>query len=196
MLDFEKIKTIYKIGKDLEWKDLQSLIQATTSRSYAINDYLIKEGTVKREVFFIKKGLIRVFAINDKGDEITIRISTENQPIASPDIILFDQPSRFYFQALEPTETLSIDYDLMQKVISKTPALEQNRKNILLNILKESQARVESFVLYSPEERYIRFVEDNPGIVNRVPDKYIANVLGITPVSLSRIRKRIVQKKK
>ena len=61
-------------------------------------------------------------------------------------------------------------------------------------MLKESIERVESFTLHSPEERYINFVKSKPNIVNRVPDKYIATILGMTPVSLSRIRKRIATK--
>ncbi|CAN0600388.1 unnamed protein product, partial [Ectocarpus sp. 12 AP-2014] len=55
--------------------------------------------------------------------------------------------------------------------------------------------RVESFVFLSPEERYKKYVKDNPNIINRAPDMYIANILGITAVSLSRIRNRIASKK-
>lgn len=196
MLDFEKIRSIYKLGKDLSLKDIQSLISKAKRKSYAPSEYLIEEGTLKRELFFIRKGLVRSFAVDEKGDEITVGLNWENQPIASPDTILFDQASRYYFQAIEQTEVLYMDYDLVQTIISKNPKLEQNRKYILQKMLKQAYTRIESFVLYSPEQRYIRFVQSNPDIVNRVPDKYIANVLGITPVSLSRIRKRIAVKKK
>lgn len=82
----------------------------------------------------------------------------------------------------------------MQDLVARNPKLEANRKYVLQRLLKESMERVESFVLLTPEERYQRFVKDYPGITNRVQDKYIANVLGITPVSLSRIRKRIASK--
>jgi hypothetical protein len=61
--------------------------------------------------------------------------------------------------------------------------------------LKQTFGRIDSFVLLSPEERYKKYIKDFPGIVNRAPDKHIANVLGITPVSLSRIRKRIASEK-
>ncbi len=196
MIDFDKIKALYKFGRNISWEDIQQLVKSATSKSYAPSEYLIQEGALKKEIFFIRKGLVRIFAINDKGDEITTGLRWENQPLASPDVILFGQPSRFYFQALEPTETLSMDYDLLQTIIARNPKLEHNRKQILLTMLREAMGRVESFVLYSPEERYTRFVAANPEIVNRVPNKYIANILGITPVSLSRIRKRLATKKK
>lgn len=196
MINFQQIKTLYEIGQDLEWDDVQSLIAAAKMKHFRPSEYLIEEGCRRREVFFIRKGLVRGFVINDKGDEITTRLHAENQPVASPQILLFNQAAQGYIQALEPTEALWIDYDVLQEIVVKNPKLGASRQKILLGLIKNLAGRVESFVLYSPEERYIRYVEANPEIVNRVPDKYIANILGITPVSLSRIRRRIAQRKK
>ena len=194
MIDLDKIKAVYKIGKDLAFKDLQALIASATSKSYAPTEYLIEEGTIKRELFFINKGLVRVFHINEKGEEITTRVISENRPVVSPEIVLFNNASKFYFQAIEPTETLHIDYDVLQNIIEKNPKLERNRHKILLELLRVAGERIESFVLLSPEERYLQFIQKNPEISNRIPNKYIANILGITPVSLSRIRKRIAER--
>lgn len=191
MIDLERIKTFYRIGRNLQWRDIQALLYAAKSATYQPGEYLIKEGSCKKEVFLIKKGLVRIFHLNDRGEEITLALRCENETIASPDTVLFDQPSRFYFQAIEPTETLSIDHGLLQVLIARNPNLEENRKQVLLKILKESIDQVHSFILYSPEERYEKYVRENPHIINRAPDKYIANILGVTPVSLSRIRKRI-----
>jgi hypothetical protein len=63
------------------------------------------------------------------------------------------------------------------------------------SIMKQAFQRVESFVFLSPEERYQKYIQDYPNVINRAPDKYIANVLGITAVSLSRIKGRIASKK-
>jgi cAMP-binding proteins - catabolite gene activator and regulatory subunit of cAMP-dependent protein kinases len=195
MVNLEKIKTLYKLGKDLSLKDIQMLISAATSESYDQSEYLIEEGSMKKELFFISKGLVRVFQVNKKGEEITIRIILENHPVASSDIILFNQPSKFYFQAIEPTTVMKMDYDQLQTIIEKNPKLERSRHKILLGMLKDAAERIESLVLFSPEERYLEFLKKHPEITNRVPDKYIANILGITPVSLSRIRKRIAEKR-
>ncbi|MEM1340016.1 MAG: Crp/Fnr family transcriptional regulator [Bacteroidota bacterium] len=196
MIDFEKVKVIYKLGRKLNLSDVQVLLQSAIMKSFPSGEFLLKEGGIKKEVFFIRKGLVRAFKINDKGDEITTFIKWENQILASPDIILFNEPSQLYFKTIEPTDVLSMDYDVIQTIISNNPKLEANRKFILQNILKEAILRINSFILYSPEERYLKYIEANPGIVHRVPDKYIANILGITPVSLSRIRKRIATTRK
>ena len=66
----------------------------------------------------------------------------------------------------------------------------------MMKILSESLSALDDFILLSPEQRYLKFIQDHPVLLNRAPIKYIANVLGITPVSLSRIRKRIANKRK
>ena len=73
-------------------------------------------------------------------------------------------------------------------------SLKKFLKKFFQRIVREAHLRIEGFVLHTPEERYIKFIEKYPDINNRVPDKYIANVLGITPVSLSTIRARITKK--
>ena len=195
MIDFDKIKMIYKLGQKLTLSDVQVLFKSAKTKSYDSGEHLIIEGETNRNVFFIRKGLVRAYKINEKGDEITTLIRWENKIIASPDVILFDEPSQLYVETLEHTDVFYIDYDVLQKIISSNHKLESNRKFILQNVLKEALKRIDSFVLLTPAERYLAFIKENPDIVNRVQDKYIANILGITPVSLSRIRKRIASKK-
>lgn len=194
MVDLNRLKQIYKFGKELSLMDIQVLLKAAKNGSFSKKELLINEGSKRNDVFYIKSGLVRCFNINDKGEEITLKLIPEHQVVANVDLILFSQSSRFFYEALENTEVFFIDYDVLQDLVSRHPKLEANRKYVLQRLLKESMERVESFVLLTPEERYLRFVKDYPGITNRVQDKYIANVLGITPVSLSRIRKRIAAK--
>jgi CRP-like cAMP-binding protein len=194
MVDLNRLKQIYKFGKELSLKDIQVLLKASKNGSFSKKELLINEGSKRNDVFYIKSGLVRCFNINGKGEEITLKLIPEHQVFANVDLILFSQASRFFYEALENTEVFFIDYDVLQDLVSRNPKLEANRKYVLQRLLKESMERVESLVLLTPEERYLRFVKDYPGITNRVQDKYIANVLGITPVSLSRIRKRIASK--
>ena len=73
--------------------------------------------------------------------------------------------------------------------------LELNRTFFGKKIIQQAFQRIESFVFLSPEERYKKFITDHPKLANRVPDMYIASILGITPVSLSIIKRRISKKK-
>ncbi len=195
MIDFQKLKQLYKLSKDLSFSDIQGLINSAKRSSFARGELLIKEGQLRKEVFWIRKGLVRGYRISEKGVEITTMFRWEDQLLVSPNLILFNEPALQYFEALEPTEVFRIDYDKVQKIIENNPKLEANRAIILRNTLKEALERIDSFILRSPEQRYLDFIRTKPDLLNRVPNKYLANVLGITPVSLSRIRKRITVKK-
>lgn len=195
MVDIDKLRQIYKFGKELSLEDAGILIKSAKSKSFKKKDIIIEEGALKTDVYFLRSGLVRAYCINEKGDEITFGLIAENQILTNIDVILFEQPSRFYYQCLEDTKTFSIDFETVQNIIESNPKLERNRKFFARNAMKKMFQRLETFVLMNAEERYEDFIKKNPTLSNRVQDKYLANVLGITPVSLSRIRARIVNKK-
>tara|TARA_B100000767_G_scaffold251996_1_gene255454 strand:+ start:128 stop:715 length:588 start_codon:yes stop_codon:yes gene_type:complete len=195
MVDIDKLRQIYKFGKELSLEDAGILIKSAKSKSFKKKDIIIEEGALKTDVYFLRSGLVRAYRINEKGDEITFGLIAENQILTNIDVILFEQPSRFYYQCLEDTKTFSIDFETVQNIIESNPKLERNRKFFARNAMKKMFQRLETFVLMNAEERYEDFIKKNPTLSNRVQDKYLANVLGITPVSLSRIRARIVNKK-
>lgn len=177
-------------------KNLLALLRNVSIRTIEKGEIFIKERSTKKEVFFIRKGLVRCFYINDNVDEITFQLFPENNIVINIQAILFDEPSKFSYQALERTKVYKIDYDSFIATVSKDPELlEINRRYVGRRAMKRMYRRVESLLLLSPEERYKKYIEEYPNVINRAPDKYIANVLGITPVSLSRIRKRMAAKK-
>lgn len=195
IIDFNKLKALYKFSKDLSFKEVQLLIKSTKTSSLKKRNILIEAGSTETRVYFIRKGLIRQYHVNEEGEEITFRLIPEQNIVVNADYLLNDEPCRFYFETLEDTSFLSADYEVIQNIISNNPKLEKNRKFVFRKMIRQAKDRIESFVLLSPEKRYLKFIKDHPGLTNRVQDKYIANVLGITPVSLSRIRKRIASRK-
>ena len=194
MLDLEKINQLYKFGKHLSISDIHDLLKAAKSKSFEKKELILREGSIQNDVYFVRKGLIRQFIINEDGEETTFRFIPENTILVNVDVLLFNQPSRFNFEALEKTKTFSMDYHLGNDILSKNPKLHPNRVQFAQKVMKEMHRRIELFVLHTPEERYLHFIKEYPNINDRVPDKYIANVLGMTPVSLSRIRARIAEK--
>jgi len=133
---------------------------------------------------------------SERLEELTFQLYSENNVVVNLHSILFEDPCKFTYEALEDTRAYQIDYQSWIELSSKnTDLLELNHRYVGRNAIKRAFQRVESFVFLSPEERYEKYIKDHPNLVNRVPDKYIANVLGITPVSLSRIRSRIASRK-
>jgi len=184
--------------------DLAGVLPADTVPLFAMtrqvkldaNETYIREGDTERRLAFIEQGVMRAYIIKPNGDEATLFLRWEGQFIASHDTIIHRQPSRFIYRALEPVSLLEIDYDVLEEVLKTHPEYEPLRNFFLMRMLSESLSMMESFVTQSPEERYRNLLAGRFDLVNRVPDKYIASMLGITPVSLSRIRKRMLDKGK
>ncbi len=165
-------------------------------KTFAKGDILIPEGCSSKHIFYVRKGLIRSYFSNDKSEDVTFQLYPETQFVANVHSILFHEPSRFIYQATEPSRVYSFEYDTYYQFLAKNPELlDLNRKYMSQRIMKQAYQRIETLLLLNPEGRYLKLITDYPGLVNRVPDKYIANVLGITPVSLSRIRRRIATKR-
>lgn len=196
MLNAEEISFYLSVFKGLDLKDMYDLFRLSKTRKLAAGDIYIDSGTTCQKLAYIKKGLIRAYYLKDNGDEMTIILRWENQFIASHDSIIFKKPSRFTYQALEDTVIMELDYEIAQPILNNNPKLSSTRNGFLMDMLAETLTRVESFVLLTAEERYLQLLQLKPDIINRVPSKYLATLLGVTPVSLSRIRKRIASSRK
>lgn len=195
MIDIEKLRTLYKFGKELSLQDAQDILRTAKSISFKNKEIIYEEGSKDTQVYFLHKGLVRMYYIKENGEEITFSLIPEHNVVANFDFIATEKPSKFYYETLENCSFFRIDYQVLDSILSKNAKLEANRKYFLRKIIFNVKERLETFVLMNPEERYLKFITDFPDLTNRVPDKYIANVLGITAVSLSRIRKRISSKR-
>jgi CRP-like cAMP-binding protein len=193
-LDLTKFRQFYQFGKEVDFKDIRELLGTLETRQFERKQTLIGHGSTMTQVSYIRKGIVRCYHVNEAGEEVTFRLLAEHDIVVNVDSILWNRPSRFYYETLERTSILSIDYDVLQSIVSKYPSLEKNRKFVFQRMMREAHERMESFVLLTPEERYVQYAAKNKEIVNRVADKYIANVLGMTPTSLSRIRRRLAER--
>jgi CRP-like cAMP-binding protein len=172
------------------------LLQFATSKVIAASEIYIPEGKIFKKIFYIKKGLLRIFFVTESGEEKTFFFRWEGQIAAIPECIFDNQPTRQTWQALEDCELMEIDFDIVEKLSENNISLIKIRLGFAEKMFLEALKRVESFVLDKPEERYQKLIIQKPEIVKRVADKHIASFIGVTPVSLSRIRKRLASQKK
>ncbi|MBF0695200.1 MAG: Crp/Fnr family transcriptional regulator [Flavobacterium sp.] len=195
MLSTELLQDFAELSDELTLEDISELFAKASPRQLNAGETYISIGDRSRMLAFIEKGLIRAFAEKDNGEQATLLLRWEDQFVGSHDTIIFNQPSKFAYQAIESTTILELDYALVEKAMEENPKFESVRKSVLMSMLGGALQMLEDFVLLSPEQRYIKLVDEKMDIVNRVADKHIASMLGITPVSLSRIRKRIANRK-
>ena len=151
---------------------------------------LIREGEVAREVYFVNKGCLRLFYPKE-GEEVTAFIFLENLFATALDSLLQQIPSQQSLETLEDSELLVIDHENFQKMYAYSVNFQIMGRRVAEQRFINAQRILSSYILDSPEERYQKLLQTQPEWFQRVPQHYLASFLGITPVSLSRIRKRI-----
>jgi CRP-like cAMP-binding protein len=168
---------------------------AFTFREVPKNFILTSEGQVANELYFIKKGLLRLYYNND-GDLITGYIFKEHLFAGSYESFLQSSPSIQYLETLENAELLVLTKEKLEVLYQAIPKVNILTRKIAEQRFINAQQILSSFILDRPEVRYQKFAEQNGDLLLRVPHHIIASFLGITPVSLSRIRKRLIERGK
>ena len=155
---------------------------------------LLEEGDISEYLYIVSKGCLRLYVIKENGREVTAQFFFENQMVASMESAFTGRPGRMYLESIEESEVVIVRLSDFKKITERFPGMEKFLINFLQQRLLYYTDLYTSFILNSPEERYERLLKDNPEMIERVPHHYIASYLGITPVSLSRIRSRIAKK--
>lgn len=150
---------------------------------------LLEEGKVARKLYFVRKGCLRLFFYN-AGKDITFQFFFEGDFVASFDSLYKRTPSLFFLESIEPTEVQVIKRDDFFNFIEHNPSLRQQYEEKLIDRFHAYQQLFLSRIRNTPQQRYEELLKEYPNIIKRVPQHYIASYLGITPVSLSRIRNR------
>ena len=150
---------------------------------------LLREGRISRMMFFIEKGCLRTW-INNDGKEITTQFFFEGDTVSCIESFRTNRPALYSIESLEPCILMTISQKDFQEIILNSPNLRKDLEEHLFKRLLHAQLLFYSYLKNSPEERYHELIKRYPHIVQRVPQHYIASYLGITSVSLSRIRNR------
>lgn len=167
-----------------------SLLKPNTIKRKA---FLLKQGEICRYESFITKGCLRVYTTDSNGFEHVVMFGIENWWVSDLLSFLTQAPARFTIDALEDTEVLQISKTDIDKLYNTVPKFERFFRLILQNAFIAHQQRIEQNLSLTAEERYRSFVEKYPHMDQRIPQKQIAAYLGITPVFLSMIRRKLAK---
>ncbi|AMP99480.1 cyclic nucleotide-binding protein [Pedobacter cryoconitis] len=151
-------------------------------------EFLLEPGKLCKGNYFIVKGCVRQFLINQKLNEQIIHFGIEHWWIADQDSLLNNQPSACYIQAIEETELLLIREKERISLFKEIPPLETYFRIMMQKSFVASQRRIGFIFNLTEEERYRHFSKLYPGFVQRVPQYMLASYLGFTPQFLSRLR--------
>ncbi|UUC47150.1 Crp/Fnr family transcriptional regulator [Flavobacterium cerinum] len=155
---------------------------------------LLKEGEKAKRIYFIKEGCLRLW-MNSNGKEITNQFFFEGSLVASLESVLTDQPSDFYLETLEKSTLYVLEKTQFEQLLKEDPEFKSWFDNYILKRFIYYSKHLLSFLRDKPEDRYRSLLQKNPTIFQRIPQHYIATYLGITAVSLSRIRNKVAKMK-
>ena len=158
------------------------------------HEFLLQQGEVCHHTFFVEKGLLRMYSIDKNGKEHIIQFAPENWLIGDRSSLYFNEKSNYYIEAVEDSEVLFLKPDFFSKLLEEFPNTIERNDLIIQKHVKSLQDRINSLLGETAEERYMKFTKMYPDLLLRVPQWMIASYLGITPESLSRVRKELARK--
>ena len=164
--------------------DLGSIIR---KERFKKNTRLLKLGHVARNMYFINKGLARVYYHMD-GKDVTDYFAIDGQFIGAVPSLFTGQPSHKAIQLIEDSDVHYFPVKEFDACCGRHPELERAARSMSNYAILQGQQRIESLRFHSAAERYALLERTYPGITNRCPLQYIASYLNTTPESISRIR--------
>lgn len=171
--------------------ELSDMIKEILINQFKKGDLLLSQGDTPEQCYFILKGCIRQYAVDEHGNEHTSNFYTENQSVTIFNQHRHDKASPYALECLEDTVVIGGDLATEQTAYDEHPELESMTRKMIEQDFGTMRADFSSFLSSTPEERYQALVRNRPELLTRVPQYQLASYLGVKPESLSRIKKRL-----
>uniref|UniRef100_UPI004048F6CB Crp/Fnr family transcriptional regulator n=1 Tax=Fluviicola sp. TaxID=1917219 RepID=UPI004048F6CB len=184
----EQLKQIMRSMIDISDEEFSIFYNACQPFSCKKNELLSSSGIIPHDIFFIKKGIVRVFITDEKGIDHTIHFATENQFITDYTHYILNKPAVYSIQALEATDFISIPRSIIDWAYEYMQQGNKMGRLIAEYYFIYQDDRISNRYVQTPKERYDFIDTVFPSIHQRVPQHMIASYLGITPIHLSRLK--------
>lgn len=189
-----KLLKYFTSNLDIDENDVLSLVENCTVKEIKKEEFLLRENEHCKYTFFVEDGLLRQYSLDGKGKEHTLSFAPQDWFVTDRESAYFDQPSAYYIQALENSKVVLIDDNFIHTLSEKIPSFTEFNNKLLHNHIRHLQNRINMLLSASAKKRYLEFIAIYPDILLRVPQTMVASYLGITPESLSRVRRELAQK--
>lgn len=158
--------------------------------------YILNSGDVCQHIVFVEKGLLRGFSVDESGNEHVIQFALEGWWISDMASFFSGTTATYSIEALEDSELLLLTRPAHDELLDKVPGLERYFRILMQNHIVALQLRIGADHTFTAEEKYLKLMNLCPSVISRAPQQHIASYLGITPETLSRVRKQIAKQDK
>jgi CRP-like cAMP-binding protein len=181
------------VGRHIHLDDEERdyFISLLQSKKIKRRDYLLKQGEICRTENFIWKGCLRTYTIDENGLEHIVMFGIEDWWVGDLYSFLTQTPASYFIDALEDTEILQISKENLDRLYIRVPKFERFFRIMLQNAFIAQQQRINQNLAFTAEQRYDDFVHRYPQLEQRISQKQISAFLGITPVFLSMLRRKL-----
>lgn len=177
----------------LQEEDLMVFFQLAQVKMVQAGEVIIRAGDFNPHSVLVLEGLVRTYVITSAGDERTVLFSAEGQGAGAHASMFKGQVATEYVEAIEPSVVVLTNMIELEKLAVDNVRLMRMFKDAVVESMLDAVERIESFTLLNHEERYVYFRDKFPGLLQRVPQKHLASYFGITTISLSRIKTRVLR---
>ena len=171
-----------------QWRAFDALLSPLRLRK---GGFFMRPGEPSGRIGIVRKGLLRFYYVDASGGDATKAFRGPGELAAAYAEMLLGAPSRTFIEALQDSEMLVVDYARLQRLYDRHPCWQELGRRVAEHFYLTKEQREFEFLQLSAEERYRRFNKEYPGLAGRIPQYHVASYLGITPVALSRIRRRL-----
>jgi CRP-like cAMP-binding protein len=173
----------------LDPTEMDNIVAKFKRKTIKKNEYLLREGHICKDLIFVQEGCLRLYYISNEI-ETSVWFSFKHSSAIEISSFISGEPTSYFLQAIEDSEILFLPKVELNKLYRTYPKMQEMMKNFLEDIVLNLINRFTSLQRDTAEKRYLDLVS-KPAYLQKIPQKYLASFIGVTPTSLSRIRKKI-----
>ena len=194
MTPFERLSTYLLQRGSFTEQELALVRTVFVPHELAEGAFLQRAGEPARHAAFVARGCLRSYVIDAKGKEHIVQFAPEEWWLADTTSLAAGAPSQFFYQAIEPSEVLLLTPPAHQMLVERVPGYAASFRTGLQRHAAAKDQRIVSALATTAEERYAEFLKTYPSIAARVPQWMLASYLGVTPETVSRIRRAFARR--
>jgi len=179
------------VGGGFQAPDFSTLGIESELSHYRKGEYLFRQGEPAPKLFFLATGLVRYVSVSPEGKEFTQTFAAAPTMAGSTRAMVRQVPALFGIEVLEPVICLEFNWRAFYEQMKSYPGFLETYAHMLEALFIAKEERESAFVKLDAEQRYLQFIDQNPTLLERIPLQFIASYIGITPVALSRVRKKL-----
>lgn len=188
----QALKKFFSGYADFSELELDDIVARFKSRKVEKNAFLLWQGDICKDLVFVQEGCLRLYYLNN-GVEVSVWFSFQHNSAIEIYSFISEKPTNYFLQALEDSEIQYLSKTELNQLCNTYPKMQVMMKNFWEDVIINLISRFTALQTTSAEERYLELMHHST-LIQRIPQKYLASFIGVTPTSLSRIRKKLLKR--